>query len=130
MAKERRNPGLGPIGRTRAATGLGAQTQEGSAYERAMFGGPTQNNKKFGSSDWEYPDSTRVLAFQYDHDEQQLRVRFLKYNTPWRYLNVPVAVFQAFASAPSKGKYVNSTLNYFPNGRATPQEDSQYFQGV
>jgi hypothetical protein len=57
-------------------------------------------------------------------------VRFQKYDTPWVYEDVPVEVYQAFAAAPSMGKYINSTLNFFPYRRATPNEESALFSGV
>jgi hypothetical protein len=71
-----------------------------------------------------------VAAYQYDYEQSQLRVRFHKYGTPWVYEGVPVTVFQAFDAAPSKGKYINSTLNYMTYRRATPNEVADYFTGV
>jgi hypothetical protein len=124
-------PGLGAYGRERALTGLAAQQEEGKEYERVVFGQPsTGRGTPVTATAWQYPDSSRVKAFSYDFDTHQLRVRFKKYDTPWVYENVPVAVYQAFASAPSLGKYINSTLNFFPYRRATPMEDSAFFTGV
>lgn len=65
-------------------------------------------------TDWEYPASTRVQAYRYDHGRQTLQVRFVKYGSAYEYHGVPTAVFASFASAPSKGKFINSTLNGFP----------------
>lgn len=67
-----------------------------------------------------------MKAYQYDYGTQQLRVRFNKYNTPWVYEDVPVAVFEAFDAAPSKGQFINSTLNHTKYRRASAQEVSQY----
>jgi len=129
MAK--REGGLGPYGKQRALTGLGGQQREGQEYERVVVGQPTTGRPTPPTAtDWQYPDSTRVRAFSYDFDTHQLRVRFHKYDTPWVYEDVPLAVYQSFASAPSLGKYINSTLNFFPYRRATPTEDSTFFAGV
>jgi hypothetical protein len=108
---------------------LGGKTVAGrkiTAYEEQMFGTdralPPQE-----TTQWEYPESTRVYAYQYDFEKQQIRVRFKKYETPWVYEGVPEVVFQAFDTSPSKGKYINSTLNYTNYRRATPEEVSLYF---
>lgn len=81
-------------------------------------------------SPWEYPDSSRVKAYQWDASMQQLRVRFIKYNTPWVYDNVDLATFQTFDAAPSKGKFINQVLNSYPYRRASDQEEAEFFQGV
>lgn len=124
-----RQGGLGSFGRDRARNVLGGKTVAGhkiTAYEEQMFGTdralPPQT-----TTQWEYPDSSRVKAYQYDFEKQQLRVRFHKYGTPWVYEGVPEVLFQAFDSSPSKGKYINSTLNYTAYRRATPQEVDEYF---
>lgn len=79
---------------------------------------------------WEFPDSSRVQAYQYDFNSGQLRVRFIKYGTPWVYNEVPLAIFQAFDAAPSKGMYINSTLNHMLHRRATAVEEAEYFGNV
>lgn len=125
-------PGLGNWGRERARFNLGTKQVGGhhvTKYEEQMYGTPRSVPTQ-PTTDWEYPDSSRVMAYQYDFDTQQLRVRFIKYRTPWVYDNVPTTVFQAFDAAPSKGRYINSTLNYFTYRRATPGEEAKYFVGV
>ena len=124
-----RRAGLGSYGRERARNVLGGKTVAGrkiTAYEEQMFGTgralPPQT-----ATQWEYPDSSRVQAYQYDFEQQQLRVRFHKYGTPWIYEGVAEPLFQAFDASPSKGKYINSTLNYTAYRRATPQEVTEYF---
>lgn len=63
-----------------------------------------------------------------------LFVRFWKYKdsggTPWKYMNVPQQVYEAFAASPSKGQYINSVLNKFPYSRATGDEISTYFTDI
>jgi hypothetical protein len=63
-----------------------------------------------------------------------LFVRFWKYKdsggTPWKYMNVPQQVYEAFAASPSKGQYINSVLNKFPYSRATGDEVSTYFTDI
>lgn len=81
-------------------------------------------------SQWEFPDSSRVRAYQWDASMQQLRVRFIKYGTPWVYENVDLATFQTFDAAASKGKFINSVLNSYPYRRASDQEEAEFFQGV
>lgn len=126
-----RTPGLGGFGRERALTGLAAQQEEGKEYERVVAGAPASGRPTPPTAtEWQYPASSRVKAFSYDFDTHQLRMRFQKYDTPWVYEGVPVAVYQSFASAPSLGKYINSTLNFFPYRRATPMEESALFTGV
>ena len=122
-----RQSGLGGRGRERFKQGLGQDSGTGK-YEDSMFGGLPAIPQP--ATEWAYPDSSRVRAYQYDFDQQQLRVRFIKYGTPWVYDNVPMAVFQAFDAAPSKGMYINSTLNSFPYRRASAMEEAQYFQGT
>lgn len=131
MAEEKQR-GLGSYGRDRARNVLGGKTVAGqriTAYEEQMFGTgralPPQ-----GTTQWEYPASSRVRAYQYDFDKQQIRVRFHKYDTPWVYEGVPETLFQAFDTAPSKGKYINSTLNYATHRRASAEEVIHYFNDV
>lgn len=147
MAKQ--GQGLGNQGIERARENLGAGTAGGDSshpmrgaitgstsrfYEDALFGkGRPEGELKPIHQDttpWTYPDSSRIHAYQYDPDTRQLRVKFIKYGTPWVYDEVPTAVFQAFDAAPSKGTYVNSTLNYFPYRKATAAEVVNYFGSV
>jgi hypothetical protein len=81
-------------------------------------------------SPWQSPASSRVRAYQWDSAQQQLRVRFIKYETPWVYNNVDLAVFQAFDAADSKGKFINRVLNNYEHRRATDVEEAIHFQGV
>lgn len=123
-----RQGGLGKSGLNRIRGNIGGKVagQDVTAYEKQMFGtgraAPPQE-----STAWEYPESSRVRAYQYDFGKQQLRVRFVKYSTPWVYEGVNETVFQAFDAAPSKGKYINSTLNYTNYRRATAQEEADAF---
>jgi hypothetical protein len=81
-------------------------------------------------SEWQFPDSSRVRAYQWDEARQQLRVRFIKYSTPWVYNNVPLETFQAFDASDSKGRFINRVLNNFPYRRASADEVARHFQGV
>lgn len=108
-------------------------------------------------SPWVYPgknhppdESTRVQAFKFvantsieDMDDSPyaramfggsrygtIFVRFIKYGTPWRYSNVPQTVYEQFFASPSKGKFINSTLNNYPYGRVTGDEYSAYFDDM
>lgn len=121
---------MGDWGRERLRHNIGRRTVAGhDVTEEALFGSdrdvPTQP-----TTEWEFPSSSRVKAYQYDFNTQQLRVRFLKYNTPWVYDNVPTTVFQAFDAAPSKGMYINSTLNYMEHRKASPAEEAAFFTNV
>lgn len=149
MAPPRQN-GLGGQGVDRFREGLGAGTSGGSpaqpmrgaisggtsdVLEDALFGqgrpgGPVTPPPPGPTTGWAFPASSRVYAYQYDYGMQQLRVKFIKYGTPWVYNDVPTTVFQAFDASPSKGSYINSTLNYMDYRRANPQETAQYFSGI
>lgn len=144
MAK--RQGGLGDLGKNRFKESLAggpsagqrayppgsskAPKQEDDKLDQTLFGGGGGGLRFQSPTPWVFPASSRVHAYQYDPNTQQLRVRFIKYRTPWVYDNVPSTVFQAFDAAPSKGMYINSTLNYFPYRKATPTEESQYFSGT
>lgn len=115
-----------------------------AAGEAAEF--PTTSLKDI--SPWVYPgknhppdESTRVQAFKFvantESDEKfmgnrygTIFVRFIKHGTPWRYSNVPQNVYEQFHASPSKGKFINSTLNNFPYGRVTGDEYSFYFDDM
>jgi hypothetical protein len=128
MAEERQS-GLGGAGRNRIRENLGKGTSDQGRYEQGMFGGLAPLPQR-PATDWTYPLSSRVEAYSYDFDQQQLRVKFIKYGTPWVYDNVPMAIFDAFNSAPSKGMYINSTLNHMTHRRASAQEVATYFGSV
>jgi hypothetical protein len=122
----------------------------GDYIERVLLGGDREEREQFYGqragraataarygedtgdfvSDWQFPDSSRVKAYQWDQAIQQLRVRFIKYGTPWVYNDVDLATFQAFDATDSKGKFINRILNSYPYRRATVDEEAQYFQGV
>lgn len=126
MAERQRGLGQSGLNRIRGNIGGSIGGNEITAYERQMFG-TARAVPPQPTTAWEYPDSTRVKAYQYDFEQKQLRVRFIKYATPWVYHGVIEPVFAAFDAAESKGRYINSTLNYTEHRRATAAEESQYF---
>ncbi len=129
MAEERKG-GLGNLGRERFRENLGSKTVAGhevTAAGQQRADNPDVSVRELPTTPWERPASSRVSAYQYDYATGQLRVRFVKYSTPWVYNDVPVAVFQAFDAAPSKGMYINSTLNYMDHRKASPAEQMQHF---
>ena len=118
--------GLGEAGRSRIRRNIGGVPV--TAYEEQLYGqNPADPKRRTGMTPWEYPDSSRVYAYAYDHDTQDLWVRFVKYETPWVYRGVSETVFAAFDSSESKGKYINSTLNYTDYRRATWEEEAEKF---
>ena len=118
--------GLGESGRSRIRQNIGGQPV--TSYEQQLYGrNPADTVRERGRTEWEYPDSTRVHAYAYDYDSGELWVRFKKYETPWVYRGVSETVFAAFDSTESKGKYINSTLNYTDYRRATPTEEATKF---
>ena len=149
MARKR---GLGDLGRQRfrdniEATGTytGSQRIE-QERERVREGRdspyPTTSLKDI--SPW-YPgqnhppdESSRVQAFKFLPVSEEgfgnvygtVFVRFIKYGTPWKYSNVPLTTYQSFFASPSKGKFINSTLNNYPYGRVTGDEYDAYFQDM
>ena len=124
-----RKSGLGDLGRERIRQNIGNRTLEGKTFQPADD--PEEpKQREFPVTPWAYPESTRVHAYQYDYQTGQLRVKFIKYGTPWVYDDVPVTVFEAFDAAPSKGRYINSTLNYMGHRRATPYEVTTHFVGL
>lgn len=129
MAEERKS-GLGGFGRERFRENLGSKSVAGhevTAAGQQRADNPDVSARNLPTTPWERPASSRVDAYQYDYATGQLRVRFRKYNTPWVYNDVPVAVFQAFDAAPSKGMYINSTLNYMDHRRASSSEMMTHF---
>ena len=124
-----RQGGLGGLGRERIRQNLGRGSSE-SVAGHPLFSNAPEPQQVPTTTAWQFPDSTRIKAYQYDYATRQLRVRFNKYNTPWVYNDVPVTVFQSFDASDSKGRYVNSTLNYMDYREATPQEEASYFSEV
>lgn len=137
-----RQGGLGGSGRDRAIRNLfDVNPQEEAVLSDTLFkdtsgqqvaGHRTEEEVLGGdpaitSTEWFEPGSSRVRKYQYDYATKDLRVRFVKGDTPWIYRDVPVAVFEAFHASDSKGRFINSTLNYSSYGRATPQEESALF---
>jgi hypothetical protein len=143
----RRRPGLNPDVKGRLAEGLNYYSGQYAIQEERTR--TRANETRFKPSEmipihWDpnttyyHPpdESSRVEAFRYVATDGQpgaigysgiLFVRFIKHGTPWKYLNVPEHIYQSFASAQSKGRYINSVLNNFPNSRASGDEESTFF---
>lgn len=115
---------------------LGGDVEERHAAMGRQRAGRAATAARYGEdtgdfvSEWQFPDSSRVHAYQWDQALQQLRVRFIKYSTPWVYNDVPLETFQAFDAADSKGRFINAVLNNFPYRRASADEVGRFFQGV
>ena len=78
---------------------------------------------------WVYtPESSRVAAYQYDYTGEQLRVTWTNGKAPWVYEGVNSTIFSSFDAAPSKGKYINSTLNFTNHHRVAINDPA--FDGV
>lgn len=82
------------------------------------------------TTDWQYPDSSRVKAFMYDYNSHNLYVTWQNGKTPWIYEGVSTTIYEVFANAPSKGKYINSTLNFTNHHRISTMAESDMFTGV
>lgn len=54
-------------------------------------------------------ESASLASIGYDSTVQAIEIEF-KRGTVYRYLNVPVAVFEAFLSAESKGTFLNTRI--------------------
>lgn len=116
--------GLGEAGKSRIRYNIGGQ--DITQYEKDQYGSnPIDRGPQ--RSGWEYPDSSRVYSYSYDYYTRELWVRFIKYETPWVYQEVSQPLFAAFDSSPSKGKFINSSLNYTSYRRATPAEEAAKF---
>lgn len=140
----RPKPGLGSSSRQRLTEGLNYYTGQYAIQEERQR---QRKNEGYQSTDlapikWDpnttyyHPpdESSRVESFRYVAQNADaggftgtLFVRFIKYGTGWKYLNVPEHIYQSFASAQSKGRYINSVLNSFTNSRATTDEESTFF---
>jgi hypothetical protein len=57
-----------------------------------------------------FVNSSSIEAIGYDHDAQELHVRFLKSGQTYVYYNVEDWVFQEFMQTGSKGTYLNSAI--------------------
>jgi hypothetical protein len=79
--------------------------------------------------DWDYywptrtinPPRPRTLQARYSSRHQRIEVIFREGspaspNASWHYDQIPAEIWVAFKSAPSPGRFINSTLNYFPYG--------------
>ena len=131
MAKEPRQTGLGQSGLSRSRENLAGQAAP--AYDEALFGKQEDRRSLVPPTPWiQVPDSSRIQAYQYNPAMASLHVVFSNHGRPTGYVynDVPTAVFQAFDAAPSKGRYVNSTLNFFPYHRAGAGEELGIFGGV
>lgn len=110
----RRPAGLGSTGLQRARENIG-HGQSTDHLEETLLPGdrPAQDL----STGWiNADDSSRVEAFLYNYTNNILYVRWINNHTTWAYYDVTSALFEAFAAAPSKGKYVNSSLNLHSYG--------------
>jgi hypothetical protein len=116
--------GLGNRGRDRIRESLGSPTE--APYADSNLYGNNPRPAQPLTTGWVHIDSSRIRAYEYDYSAQELRVRFVKYDTPWIYEGVSSALYEAFASSPSKGKFVNSTLNYTKYRQATPGEATHW----
>lgn len=127
---EPRQSGLGGLGRNRIREELGRGSPDKQIEDNLLGRNRPPAPPQPLATPWKYVDSSRVKAYQYDYGTGELRVRFVKYDTPWVYEGVNPAIFEAFDAAPSKGKFINSTLNYTSYRRASPGEESDHFNGV
>ena len=62
--------------------------------------------------EWKEVESSNIAAIAYDKEQQELHVRFNS-GAEYAYYEVPVAVYQEFLIAPSKGKYLNEGIKGF-----------------
>lgn len=107
----RRPAGIGKTGLGRAQENLG-RPQDTPELEEALFRStPPLQRAQALRTPWVNVASSRVAQYMYDYTTSTLFLRWVKYGTTWAYYNVSTALFESFVSAPSKGRYVNSTLN-------------------
>jgi hypothetical protein len=151
-----RRPGIGGQGRQRIEAALtyyvGSQSIKNERERDKTLEDERSSRFRPSSLDdispW-YPEqqhgsneSSRVLKFKFvpsaTEDEKLLGtrygtvfVRFIKNKTPWKYMNVPLNVYESFAASPSKGKFINQVLNNYSYSRVTaPDELSTYFTDI
>ncbi len=82
-------------------------------------------------------NSTRVAGYRYVPNDPNdstdaglgtIFMRFIKRGDQYRYDNVPYAVYAAMVGqGVSRGKFVNSTLNYFPYSKIGKDDGSALF---
>ena len=83
-------------------------------------------------------ESSRVQAFKFVPSVEKgfgnvygtVFVSFIKNETPWKYTDIPETTYQAFFASPSKGRFINTTLNQYPYGRVSGDELSAYFSDM
>ena len=61
--------------------------------------------------------SSRITEIGYARHTATVYVRFTD-GFSWCYMNVPVDVWEQFVASPSKGSFINETLNGYPHGPA------------
>jgi hypothetical protein len=67
--------------------------------------------------DREATASSTIGSIGYDQQSETLEVEFLN-GSVYQYYNVPLALFEAFKSAPSKGQFLNTMIrNAYPYSR-------------
>jgi hypothetical protein len=74
-----------------------------------------------------FPSSSRCAATRYHYGGSKLLMTWTNGKTPWIYHDVPVTIYQTFVSSPSKGRFVNSTLNNFAHNKIYPGEEYAEF---
>jgi len=116
-------------------------------FLRSQFGDPGTGQGSFdldvvgqGSGGWgdpgasdpvAFPESSRCAAARYHYSGKKLLMTWTNGKTPWIYHEVPVSVYATFISSPSKGRFVNSTLNNFAHNKIYPgNEYSEFIYGV
>ena len=82
-------------------------------------------------------NSTRVAGYRYVPNDPNdttdaglgtIFMRFIKRGDQYRYDNVPMAVYGAMAGqGVSRGKFVNSTLNFYPYSKIGKDDESGVF---
>ena len=76
-------------------------------------------------------DSTRCAASRYHFEDSKMFMSWTNGKTPWIYHDVPFPIYTSFVSAPSQGKFVNSTLNLFAHNKLFPgMQYANYVYGV
>lgn len=150
-----RSRGINPAARARFQAALGAYSgtyaiEEERQRERDL--NISRSEREFPSQymtpivyvpndDHDPSESSRVKAFRFvsnmSPDDRlagerygTVFVRFIKYDTPWKYTGVPQSVYESFASSRSKGKFINSTLNRYSYARATQDEVQAFFKDI
>lgn len=126
MARTPRKSGLGNWGKDRIHDQF--DPEQVQDYGHGLFGENKPPAPPLTTS-WKYPNSSRVRAYMYDYSSNSLYITWQNGKPPWVYDDVYPALFEAFDAAPSKGKYINSTLNYTSHYPASSSE-MDVFTGV